>query len=230
MTRRVFDIFIVFAMCGLILSCNNGKTNGKSSSNEVILTNYSDSVRLEPSPTSKKELPPPLCYGKVIEPTFPDSMKAERNVLSQVATYHSALLHGDVETCASYLYPDAFEYCRSFYPDFPDDQVIREFFKDISSGLQEAMKGWAKKGIEPKIVVPNFERKIQVGNDIIIVYNVTLSLCSENVFIHSTELDKTIAISHNAGINWWFMNNHEDLPTILRKRYSQEVVNAVMGY
>ena len=176
------------------------------------------------------ELPKGLKYGKVLCPEFPDSMKIENNLLRQVASYNSALLHGDVKTCGSYLYPDAFEYCKKYYPNFPDKEVMKEFFKDMSGNLQETLKNWKKNGVNFQIIVYNLEKKITYDSDVIIVFNVTSNMCSDNVYIHSVEMDKTIGISQNGGTNFWVMNNHEDLPSILSMHYPQEVVNAVMGY
>jgi hypothetical protein len=39
-----------------------------------------------------------------------------------------------------------------------------------------------------------------------------------------------IGISQNGGVNWWFIAENEDTPTILKMRYTQDVVNKVMGY
>ena len=229
MVNKVLIHTVLYSMIMIIQSCSYSGSSNSDSSNVTTVV-YTDSINLDKSPKGKKTLPEGLAYGKIIPPSFPDSMKVENNLLSQVATYNSALMHGDVNTCSSFLYPDAFEYCRKYYPDFPDEEVIKEFFKDISGGLQEALKTWTKMGVEPQIVVTNIERKIVYKDDIIVVFNVSLNMCSDDVFIHSTDLDKTIGISHNKGKNWWFMNNHEDLPTILKKRYNQDVVNEVMGY
>lgn len=221
---RYLATFVMMAFIILLYSCST------STSNKVEVIEYNDSIQIVPSPKSKHDLPPQLAYGKIIPPTFPDSMKVERNMLSQVASYNSALLHGDINTCRKYLYPDAFKYCREFYPGFPDDEVINEFFKDTTGGLQEALVKWQDMGVEFNIVVSNLERKVIYGDDIIIVFNVTSNQCSDSIYIHSTAEDKTIAISQNGGKNWWFMSNHDDLPTILAMHYNQDVINAVMDY
>lgn len=191
---------------------------------------YSAVPTIVESPISKKELPSNLQYGKILSPVFPDSMRAESNLLRQVASYNSALLHGDINTCSKYLYPDAFKYCKRFYPDYPDEEIIKDFFKSESEDLKESLSKWAKQGIDVQIIVSNFERKIEFQDDIIITFNVTTNLCSDEVYIHFAESEKTIGISHNNGTNWWFMNNHDDLPAILAMHYPQEVINAVMNY
>jgi hypothetical protein len=222
----VYILFVV--LFATICSCGNNtssKTTGK-----VKVVTYNDTTQVIPSPKSKAKLPNGYAYGKVISPTFPDSMKAERNLLLQVASYNSALLHGDVNTCKKFLYPDAFKYCRKYYPEFSDEEVMDEFFKDASGEFQTALAKMKEQGIDMDIAITNFERKVIIGDDIIIVFNIVSNQFSDNVFIHSTIEDKTIGISQNGGTNWWFMSNHNDLPTILAIRYDQEVINAVMNY
>lgn len=209
----------------IFLSCSQ-----TSDSNELEITHYDSAPNIESSPHTKSGLPQDLEYGKVLPPIYPDSMKIERNLLRQITTYNSAMLHGDVNTCGKYLYPDAFDYCRQYYPDFPDEEVMKEFFKDISGEMLNALNICSKNGIDFNIVVYNLERKIKYKDDVIIVFNVTSNICSKDVFTYSTNLDKTIGISQNGGTNFWFMNNHEDLPTILGIHYPQNVVNAVMDY
>lgn len=223
-TKNLCQLFLLMIIM-LAWSCSKSST-----SKSVEVFSYNDTVQTLPSPKSKHELPSELAYGKIIPPVFPDSMKIERNLLSQVASYNSAMLHGDIATCKKYLYPDAFEYCKKFYPGFPDEDVINEFFKGTSGDMQEALLKWQEMGVDFNIVVSNLERKIISGDDIIIVFNVSSNQCSESVYIHSTEADKTIGISQNGGTNWWFMSNHDDLPTILAMHYGQDVINAVMDY
>jgi hypothetical protein len=217
---------VLIAILSIVIlpSCSNMVDN------KISVENYTDSIQIEESPISGKQLPPDMAYGKIIPPSFPDSIKPENNLLKQVASYNSALLHGDVNACAKYLYPDAFTYCRKFYPDFPDEEVMKEFFKSASGDLQEHLAKWAEIGVEVKIIVSNLVRKVTKGDDIIIVFNVSTNMCSDDVFIHTKSTERTIGISQNGGKNWWFMCDHEDLPTILKMHYSDEVVDEVMGY
>lgn len=223
----VKNCFFILSFCIFLFSCSNSQS---SSSNDVDIYEYNDSINIIPSPKHKMELPEGMEYGKIIPPEFPDSMKAERNLLVQVAAYNSALLHGDVQSCAKYLYPDAFEYCRKYYPDFPDEEVMKEFFKDVSGEMKDMVAAWQRHGVDIQIVVCDFLRKVTYKDDIIIVFNISTNFYSEEVYTHSTQIDKTIGISQNGGKNWWFMDDHEDLPTILSMHYNQDVVNAVMGY
>ena len=226
MVRKYYQWLLCVVTLVFVTSCNQSR-NG---SVQVIVSTYDDSVVIEKTPRGNKVLPDELGYGKIIPPEFNDSMKSEKNMLSQVASYNSALLHGDVNTCYRFLYPDAFQYCRKFYPEFPDEEVIKIFFKETSGDMQESLKGWKKMGVDFEIVVSKLHRKVVYGDDIIIVFDVTSNMCSDDVFIHSKFTDKTIGISQNKGKNWWFMTDHEDLPAILRMHYNQDVIDAVMGY
>ena len=220
----------IIATLTLIISISCTNHNSSSISIEPIEFLYNDSPNIIDSPTGNQELRYGLKYGKIIPPSFPDSMKMEKNLLTQIAAYNSALIHGDFNTCSKYLYPAAFEYYKRYYPNFPDDEIIEKIFAANAKELQEIFKSWKSKNIEYQLVVYNFEKKITYGDNIIIIFNITSNISSEKVFLHLEDLDKTIGISHNNGVNWWFMNNHEDLPTILGKNYPSEVVNAIMGY
>ncbi len=151
--RMVKTIISVLIVCLAFISCSQNKNNS-----EFEVTEYTDVPTIIDSPKSKLDLPDGLKYGKIVTPIFPDSMKIENNLLRQVAAYNSALLHGDVNTCGKYLYPVAFEYCKKYYPNFPDEEVMKEFFKDMSGDMQEALKTWEQNGVDFKIIVYNLSR------------------------------------------------------------------------
>lgn len=245
MVRTYFNIAAFCSILALTASCNcNTSNNTREYKNDEIATNweqpriggsdvivfyYDKPIEIVPSPKHKLELPKELRYGKIVAPIFPDSCVAENNMMRQVRTYNSALLHGDTRTCGKFLYPDAFTYCRRYYPGFSDEKVM-ELFCALSEDARRALKVWSENGINVEMIVANLERKVIVGDDVIIVFNMTSNQCSEDVFIHYPDMDKTIGISRSKGRNWWFMAEHDDLPTILSMHYQDEVVNAVMGY
>lgn len=221
--RYIYLLFIV----GVFYSCSVSTKNTPS----VFV--YHDSIRVSPSPKEPIELintQPMLAFGKIEQIVFTDSMKAERNLISQISAYNSAILHGDINTCASYLYPDAVKYMRHYYSGFNDDEILAEMFKEISGDMQKAFRKLEENGVCLNIVVPNFVRRVEVDSDIIIVFNTTSNICSETVFTHFKEMNHQIGISQNGGVNWWFIAENEDTPTILKMRYTQDVVNKVMGY
>ena len=198
-----------------------------------IVTNYDKSLKTIKSPNEPKPLleqQPYLSFGKLEQASFPASMKVEQNLMSQISAYNSAILHGDIETCRSYIYPDALKYIKKYYNGLSDNEAFNQYMKDFSGQLQNMIKTCEKNGIEVSLVVPSLVRKVQIGTDIIIVYNTTTNFCSEYVYTYNNEFGHDIGISHNDGVNWYFFNENEDAPTILKMHYSQEVVNTIMGY
>lgn len=229
---RIKSIYLTTIMIGIAFcqfySCSTSTTN-----QSIIVTQYADTMCISPSPNEPLPLlekQPYLAFGRIEPATFPDSLKVEQNLISQIAAYNSALLHGDVLTCRSYIYPDAIKYCKKYYKGLSDDEVIQQLMKDVSGDLQEMITVCENNGIEVSIVNPNLLRKIQFGNDIIIVFNTTTNFCSEYVYTYSKEMSHDIGVSQNGGVNWWFFTENEDTPTILKMHYSQEIVNKVMGY
>ena len=225
---------LLLALCIVILqsglsSCNV-KTDGKAS---LEVFEYIDSVRIIPSPKSVD--PNELFNGKVhlglgkIQ-SYEGKDKAEKNLLSQIATNNSALLHGDKENCVNYLYKDAIVYFRKYYPGFSDEAITDEFFKTMSQSYMEQLNRLSERGIDFSLVIPNFVRKIRQGDNVFIVFNVTSNVCSETLFTHFADYEQNLGISHNGGKNWCFITINEDTPNILRISNSEEIINAVMDY
>lgn len=219
----VSTICVLF--CLLFLSCTQG--------NGPIVTNYDNYIKTQKSPNEPLPLleqQPYLSFGKLEQASFPDTMKVEHDLMYQIAAYNNAIIHGDIETCRSYIYPDAIRYIKNQHNGLSDNDVFKQYMKDFSRQLQNMITTCEKNGIEVSLVVPNLVRKIQIGSDIIIVYNTTTNFCSEYVYTYNNEFGQDIGISYNNGVDWYFFNGNEDAPTILKMRYSQEVVNLVMGY
>lgn len=219
---------IVCLLCGLA-SCDIKTSKGTA----LEVYEYQDSVTITPSP--KAVNPDELFNGKVhlalgkIQ-SYEGKDKAEKNLLSQIATNNSALLHGDKENCVNYLYKDAIVYFRKYYPGFSDEAITEEFFKTMSQSYIEQLNRLSERGIDFSLVVPSFVRKIKQGDDIFIVFNVTSNLCSETLYTHFADYEQNLGISHNGGKNWCFITINEDTPNILRISNSEEIINAVMGY
>lgn len=219
-------ICLIVIMCALYSCVQPNKNN-------IYVTNYPDDISIMKSPKepeSIKNQQPFLAFGKIEQIAFPDSLKVEQNLISQMTAYNSALMHGDIKTCYSYMYPDALEYCKKYYRGLSDIEVFEQMMKEFSGDLQETVALYEENGIELKLVIPRLLRKIQYGNDIIIVFNIATNICSENVYTYFEEMGVELGVSQNGGVNWYFLTKNEDTPTILKMHYSQDVVNKVMGY
>lgn len=213
----------------LVVSCN-GANNAKE---PIEIYEYQDTVIITPSPTNKN--PDELFNGKVhialgkIQ-NYEGRDRIEKNLLSQIATYNSAITNGDKQNCAKYLYKDAIVYFRKYYCGFSDEAIIDEFFKGISQSYVELLNKYREYGIEFSVVVPNLTRKIKQGDNIFIVFNTTFNICSESLYTHFLDNEQSLGISHNGGKNWCFVTINEDTPNILRMSNSEEIIDMVMGY
>jgi len=222
-------IICLFILQWGITSCN-GVGNVQA---PLEIYEYKDTVVIIPSP--KNKTPGQLFNGKVrlalgkIQ-NYEGQDKIEKNLLSQIATYNSALIHGDKQNCVKYLYKDAIVYFRKYYHGFSDEAITNEFFKSISQSYVEQLNRFSEHGIEFSMVIPSFTRKIKQGDNLFIVFNITSNVCSESLYTHLTDYDQTLGISHNGGKNWCFITINEDTPNILRISNSEDIIDAVMGY
>ena len=224
---KSFSLLILFQW--IIFSCTN--LNNKEITLEIH--EYHDSVKIIPSPqiinsdeiSKDKSV---LVPGKI--QNYEGQDKTEKNLLSQIATYNSALIHGDKQNCVKYLYKDAIVYFRKYYHGFSDEAITDEFFKSIYRSYVEQLNRFSEHGIEFSMVIPNLTRKIKQGENIFIVFNITSNVCSESLYTHFPDYDQTLGISHNGGKNWCFITINEDTPNILRISNSEDIIDAVMGY
>lgn len=234
MSRPLISKPFSWLLCLLILllgvtSCKNtSKTNAP-----IEVYEYKDSVIIEASP-NKRDIPKTsngkfhLCLGKI--QNYEGKDKVEKNLLSQLASYHNALFNADKQNCVNYLYKDAIVYFRKNYQGYSDEAVVDELFKDMSQMLVELSNKYRKRGIEYKPVVPNLIRKIKQEDNVFIVFNVTTNICSETLYTHFEDYEPTLGISHNGGENWSFIAITEETPNILRISNSEDIIDAVMGY
>lgn len=228
-SNRLLLVICLFILQWGITSCN-GVGNAQAPLENY---EYKDTVVIISSP--KYKTPDQLFNGKVrlalgkIQ-NYEGQDKIEKNLLSQIATYNSALMHGDKQNCVKYLYKDAIVYFRKYYHGFSDDAITDEFFKSISQSYIEQLNRFGEHGIEFSMVVPNLIRKIKQGDNVFIVFNITSNVCSESLYTHFSDYDQTLGISHNGGKNWCFITINEDTPNILRISNSEDIIDAVMGY
>ena len=233
-SRPLTSSYLSLAFCLFILQWGITSCNEVGSAQDSVdIYEYQDTVAIIPSP--KNKTPDQLINGKVrlalgkIQ-NYEGKDKIEKNLLSQIATYNSALMHGDKQNCVKYLYKDAIVYFRKYYHGFSDEAITDEFFKSISRSYVEQLNRFSEHGIEFSMVIPNLTRKIMKGDNVFIVFNITSNVCSKSLYTHFQDYDQTLGISHNGGKNWCFITINEDTPNILRISNSEAIIDAVMGY
>ncbi|MCL2858807.1 MAG: hypothetical protein FWF42_03855 [Streptococcaceae bacterium] len=162
--------------------------------------------------------------------SFEGRNQVEKNMLSQIMTYNSALLVGDISNARKYVYQDAITYYKRFYPTVvPDERVLSDFFKIFSNDYIASMNTYREHGIDVNIIPTNIQRQVTFGNSIIIVFDIVSMMTDGNTPIYS-DSETSIGISLNNGKNWSFLTLMEEVPNILRMRFNERIVNEVMGY
>ena len=224
MNRKILVLTVFLGTLSLV-SCNQ---QNPTNSNMISQSTVNEEV-------GKNPLPDGVHYGKV--ESYIGQNQVEKNLMSQIDTYQKALLRGDIDGAASFLYPDAITYFRRFYPqDFTDNAIIREFYKDMSETVVKMIQEYKNNGIDIEMIVVDIERIIETNNAIFSVFGLTMQMYNEGAkgekYIHvsPTSEDYTVGISFNKGQNWSFIALNEDTPNILRLKFSNEIITKVMGY
>ena len=180
--------------------------------------------------SEKQELPPGYAFGKV--EAYIEKNRIEKNMMSQVNSYLGALSAGDINGASSYVYPDIIPYFKKVYPEV----IINDFLKETSNMMMEKTQNFENYGMELEVLVHKIDRTIETDKAILCILGMTTQVYNENAkgekYINTspTEDDYTVGVSFNGGVNWYFMAFNDDTPNILRLRFTQDVINKVMGY
>lgn len=209
-------IYYVLLLTLAFVSCN--KNSYKSSLSDKRTT--SSSIVLDSLPEG--------WYNETLTP-YSGKDKAEKNMISQMNTYNSALFRGDIDNASLYIYPDVIKYCRKYYPQLPDKEIIQTLYKDVSEMYKTLETHYDKKGLNYSIIISNIINRVAHKEHIIITFNITGVLTQGEKCIHDNP-ETNIGISSNRGKNWTFLALTDDTPNILRMRFNEEIINKIMNY
>lgn len=207
----------------LLQACNNNTTTvSKAESSDTI-----GGLNIDHS-----NLPNGWALGKGNE--FMPKTKAEQNLIAQNNTYNKALLCGNIDEMKRFFYKESLDYYKKYYPDYSDDEILDEFFSEMSGDFVNALNEYEKAGISYYLYVEDVLREIEYGNDYFYVFGICSRIEGYKhdtlTYLHSSESDLTLGVSHNNGKNWTFMAMTDEVPSILIMNYPQHVVDEVMGY
>ncbi|MBP5341799.1 MAG: hypothetical protein J6Y52_05525 [Bacteroidales bacterium] len=171
-------------------------------------------------------------YGKGNE--YEPKTKVEQNLISQFCTYSAAFSMGNTNEMKRFFYMDAIEYYKQYFPGLNDEEVLDEFFKMMTGDAMNTLYALKDEGIDLSIYVEDVTNRIESGDEYLYVfdarYRVSRVLDDTLRYLHSPFFDKVLAVSHNKGRNWSFINMIEEMPTILLMNYPQSIVDDVMKY
>ena len=215
------NMAIGFLIAFILISCNGSRTQEK-----VLCEEYNYRPKVKECLT-EKQIPEGYSLGEVVPYVAKDKM--EKNMLSQFASYNSALLRGDFDNACHYQNKDAVEYFKQFYPGETDDDIMRKFYSSLSEEMIQTINKFEDHGIKLDFIVSRMIRKVTQGDNVIYVFELTTNMIGENLQLH-TAPEETLAISVNGGKNWTFNNVNEDAPNIMRISFSEDIIDKVMGY
>ena len=221
-------ICIMILVIALIVY-ENMKSKGNQMQTETTLTTQSNNNNR----VQEKQLPEGYLWGK--SKVHIPKNKIEKNIISQITTYNLALFRGDFDNAIEYLYSDATEYFRPFYPEYySDEDIIKEFYKSFTDSIFNLIKSYEKKGLELDFIVSDIKRIIEEDNAMLCVLDISVQTyyaeAKGEKYFHSIPSEDIVGISLDRGINWKFIDINEDTPNILRLRFSNDVISNIMNY
>lgn len=209
-------IYYALLLTIVIASCNNNpRKSSASDKGTTLISTAQDSL-------------PEGWYNETLAP-YSGKDKAEKNMISQMNTYNSALFKGDIDNASLYINPDFIKYCRKYYPKLSDKEIIQALYKDVSEMYKTLEANYDKEGLDYSIIISNIINRVVYKEYIIITFNTTGVLSKEGKSIHDTP-EPNIGISYNKGKNWTFLALTDDVPNILRMRFNKEIINQIMNY
>ncbi len=180
----------------------------------------------------ESDVPSGMVLGKPQE--YRPSDKREQNMVSQINSYIRAILVADTKNLRYYMFEDAFDYYRKYYPEVSEAELNEAFFA-FARQAAERKREYQKHQIEIGMVVEKINRKVEHKGALLYVFTLTGYMTG---IVKSTGKEKsfytpgseTLAISLDGGRTWKFLDIMEETPNILRMRFPGSVVDRVMGY
>lgn len=111
------------------------------------------------------------------------------------------------------------------------DFTLDEFVEMTCDELRQFNKQAIKQNIIVDYSFARLVRRVNSGDNIFIVLDNAINMTTpEKVKIHMSPLDRIVGISNDKGNNWVFIGLNESFPLIYDGIYSEEEIDAVMGY
>ena len=201
--------------------------------NSVIQTEQSKKIE-QTKKTEKSNIPEGWADGQVKE--YQGKDKKEQNVLRQTKSYYSAILTGDIENASHYVFEDCISYDQKHYfQELSNDEVLYNFLKEASTEAIKLQEIFKKRGLYAEIINVSIGPKVDSNEYLLYVINAVAQVSlnksdGTEAYIHSADTDASLAISFDNGKTWKFMAINEDTPNILRMRFSEDIINKIMGY
>jgi len=154
--------------------------------------------------------------------------KEELNLISQMNTYDTALLNGDINGASFYVYKDAIVYFRESFNGLSDDEIAEKFLEPTLN-LKKQLDNLYENGVDVnvKIIVTNIINRVKNGSDLIYVFEITGCVTYGDRSLYK-DPDKTVGVSLDNGLSWKFITLNEDTRDILRLRFNDEVIDRVL--
>jgi hypothetical protein len=147
-----------------------------------------------------------------------------RNLKSQFQDYFTATINQDFETVKKYINPDLYEYIKQKFPE--RKMSISQIMEKVLRNLHEKNKAFTYNK-KAEVELYKITKKYSDDNSMFYSFISLLHMKLDGDHLYNGE--EILAMSSDKGANWTFVVfNREDIPKVLKRRYSKIIIDAVM--
>jgi len=206
------------------------QTPAANSNTEFNVKEYNEKFKIVDSPTTKGDIPSTMdvVYGKVEERECTE--KWENSLIRQYKALFMAMVSLDFETYKRYFYSYAIEYCQKHFEHLSTEKRLMDNFMEEMKPLENYINNLVAAHLNVEAVVPSFIRYVDYNNEMFVAFNTSINICTDKLYTHQKQCIPFLGISTDGGKHWSFMAYDETADIILKSRFSDDVVDAIMGY
>ena len=232
--KQLSVISVVLIASSLFLwGCGSRSASNTSKSNTQCETvTYDHQLAISHSGNESRELVEGFEYG-FIENGSADYDEIEKKMLSYNKDYMIAMKNANPSVVKQYIDKQAIKYYERLAKANGEsiDFTLDEFVEMTCDEFRQFNKQAIKQNIIVDYSFARLVRRVNSGDNIFIVLDNAINMTTpEKVKIHMSPLDRIVGISNDKGNNRVFIGLNESFPLIYDGIYSEEEIDAVMGY
>lgn len=233
MKKYFHNIIVLIGLCLIVFGCKNQTTSLSSNDSRTCeISTYNYEIKLSHSNDETKELAEGFEYGHVVS-YVAENGTIEQHMIDSYRAYQRALMTSEPELLKKYLDINALKYMHRIARENGEsfDMTIEEFAKEICEDVSAFNNSLSEQGVTVTYAIGSLIRKIICDNNVFIVFDGTMNLLlPDKAKIHAVPMETNVGISTDNGKNWVFVAVDETFPLTYEVIYSDDEIDAIMGY